>query len=67
MDVLLRADVLEDFWPHRYTNLSEMGRAQQIHVGPGLSNAAPDAQWNLIVEEGLMVRQAEEIFLAGYF
>ena len=66
MDVLLRADVLEDLWPHRYANLPQMGRAQQVHIGPGLPDAAPDAQWNLIVEDRLMVRQTEEIFLAGY-
>ena len=44
-----------------------MGRAQQVHVGPGLSDAAPDAQWNLIVEKGLMVGQVEKILLARYF
>ena len=43
-----------------------MGGAQQVHVGPGLSDAAPDAQWNLIVEKGLMVRQAEKILLTRH-
>jgi hypothetical protein len=65
MNVLFGTDVLEDFWPYGYTHLSDMGRAQQVHVGPGLSDAAPDAQWDLIVEDGLMIGETEEIFLAG--
>ena len=44
-----------------------MGRAQQVHVGPRLSDATPDAQWNLIVEKSLMVRQAQKILLARHF
>jgi hypothetical protein len=54
-DVLTRTDVFEDLRPHRYAHLSEMGLAQQVHIGPGLSDTAPDAQWYLIVENGLMV------------
>ena len=63
----MRAYVFEDFGPHRYAHLAQMGRAQQVHVGPGLSDTAPDAQWNLIVEKGLMVGQAEKILLARHF
>ena len=66
MNVFLRADVLEDLWPHRYTHLAQMGCAQQVHVRPGLPDAAPDTQWNLIVEKGLMVGQAEKILLARH-
>ena len=65
MDVLFGTDVLEDFGPYSDTHLSDMGRAQQVHVGPGLSDAAPDAQRDLIVEDGLMIGEIEKIFLAG--
>ena len=58
MNVFLGADILEDLWPHGYTHFSQMGSAQQVHVGPGLSDAAPDAQWDLIVDKGLVIRQA---------
>ena len=67
VDVFTRADIFEDLWPHRYAHLTQVGLAQQVHIGPGLSDATPDAQWNLIVENGLMVREAEKIFLAGQF
>ena len=65
MNVFLGADVFENFWPHGYTHLSQMGCAQQVHIGPGLSDAAPDAQRDFIVEDRLMIRQIEEIFLTG--
>lgn len=64
MDVPFRAHIFEDLWPHRNTDLPEMGRAQQIHVGPGLPDASPDGQWNLIVEDGLVVGKIQEVFLA---
>ena len=67
VDVFTGTNVFEDFWPHRYADLSQVGLAQQVHVGSGLSDAATDAQWDLIVENGLMVGEAEKVFLAGHF
>ena len=65
MDVLFGTDVLEDFRPYGDTHLAEMGRSQQVHVGPGLADTAPDAQWDLIVEDGLMIGHIERILLTG--
>ena len=66
MDVSLCAHILEDLRPYRDFDLSEMGRSQQVHVGPGLSDSASDAQRNLIVEDGSVVGEIEKFFLAGH-
>ena len=43
-----------------------MGRAKQVHKGPGLPDATTDAQRNFIVKDGLVVGQIKEILLAGH-
>ena len=66
MDVSFCAHILEDLRPHRDFDLPDMGRSQQVHVGPGLSDTAADAQRNLIIEDGPVVGKIEEFFLAGH-
>src|SRR3990172_7435441 len=63
-DVPRFADVLERLGPHRDGDLAEVGRPKQVHVGPGLPDAPADAQRDAVVEDGLMVRELEEILLA---
>ena len=65
VDVLLRADVLQLFGPHGDGHFAQMGRAQQVHERPRLTDAAADAKRNPVVEDRPMLWQLEEIFLAG--
>ena len=66
MDVLLCAHVSESLWPNRDTDLTKVCRSKKVHVGPGLSNTATNAQWNLIIENGLVVWEIEKILLTGH-
>jgi hypothetical protein len=66
MNISLCAHILEDLWPYRNFDLSDMGRSQQVHMGSGLSDSASDAQRNLIVEDGSVVGKIEKFFLTGH-
>jgi hypothetical protein len=63
-DVPLGAYVLELFRPHCDAALAEVGCPQEVHVSPRLADAAADAQRYLVVENRLVIRQLEEVFLA---
>ncbi len=41
--VFTGADIVENLRPHGYAHLAQMGGAQQVHLGPGLPDAAADA------------------------
>ena len=64
MDVLLRADLLEDLGPHGHADLAQMRRSKQVHVGPRLPDPSADAQRDLIVEDRLVIRKLQEVELA---
>ena len=62
-DVAFRAQVLEDLRPHGHGDLPEVRLAEQIHVRPGLADAAADGQRDLVVQDRLVVRQVDKIEL----
>jgi len=57
MYILGRTDILKLFGPDGDADFPEMGGAQQVHIGPGLTNAATNGQGDQIVEQGLVIRQ----------
>ena len=65
MDVLFLADILESLRPDGDGNLAEMRFVEQQHLGAGLADASTDAQWDIIVDDRLVVGELEEIELVG--
>src|SRR3990172_3933395 len=64
-DVPFGAEILEDLRPHRDAHLAEVRLLQQRHVRPGLADAAPDRERDLVVHDRLVIRQGQEVHLAG--
>lgn len=66
IDILLLAHVLEDGRPHTHTDLTEVGLLEQQHLCAGLPNAATNAQWQRVADDGLMIGQRAPIELVGH-
>lgn len=66
MYVFLFADIFKDFRPYGYTDLSDVCFFEQIHIGSGLSDAAANTEWNIVIHDCLMVRLFQEIKLSAY-
>ena len=50
VDVLLRADALQLVRPDADRDLAQVGRAQEVHVGARLADAAADRERDLVVQ-----------------
>jgi hypothetical protein len=67
MDVPLLTHVFEHFWPHSDADLSQMRLLEEKHQGSGLTNTPPDAEWDFIIDNRLVIGKFEEVQLAGHF
>ena len=65
MDVPCRADLLELLGPDTDCDLAEVGRTQQVQVGPRLAEAAADGQRTLVVQDSLVLGKLEEVELVA--
>src|SRR3990170_2888804 len=63
VDVLPRAQLLQDLGPDRDGDLTDVGLAEEEHLGTALADPAPDAQWDLAPQDRLVVRELEEVLL----
>ena len=66
MYVSLFADILKDLRPYGYTDLSDVRFLEQIHIGSGLSDAAANTEWNIVIHDCLVIRLFQEIKLSTY-
>ena len=53
--------------PDRNSYFPEMSGAQEVHEGPRLPDAAPDAQGDPVIENGLVVREIQKVLLTRHF
>ena len=65
VDVLLLANLFQDFRPHADGNLAKMRLPQERHQRARLLNPAPNAEGDFVLDDGLMVREFQEIGLFG--
>ena len=62
-DVSFTAHVFEYFWPDGDANFAEMCFFEYHHLSARLSDAAPDAEWNFILDYGSMIWVFEKVKL----
>src|SRR5690242_4158329 len=65
-NILAGANVLQNLRPDAHSYLTQMRLAQQQHEGACLSHATADAQRNLAVDDGLVVREFQKFRLPGH-
>lgn len=65
VDVFLSAHILEYLRPNGGTDLADVGLLEQQHKSAGLANASADAERDFVIDDCLVVRELQEIKLAG--
>src|ERR1041384_7020064 len=65
VNVLGRSHFFEHLWPNRNAHLAHMDLLDQGHVTSRLTDASTDAQRKMLVSDPAMIRQPEEVELAG--